>query len=422
MLVSILALLHNATTLLFGVYISAAFLGVQMNRRNVCTLMGFSCAVGMIYIASYLLLDTAGTEKIYPLIVHLPLILFLTYHYKYKPALSALSVLTAYLCCQISKWIGLVAYSIFKEMWVYYAVRIIVTAATFIVLIRFVSDAAAQLLQKPTRAILILGLMPLVYYLFDYITGVYTELLYSGREVVAEFLGFVLCIAYILFLFTYFKQYEEKREAEQRNQLMEMKRTQSEKEIEAIKRSEYAISILRHDMRHFLNNISSYIENGETEKAQEFISEVISATEKTATQRYCKNEIVNLILSSYQDKIESAGIDFKYSVQVPEQLPYSDVDLTAILSNGMENAIHAVKQLPPGKRNIELDLRMKEEKLLISIKNTFAEAPELQDGMPVAKEQGHGFGSQSIRYVAEKLHGNCQFSVTDDRFVLRVVL
>ena len=133
---------------------------------------------------------------------------------------------------------------------------------------------------------------------------------------------------------------------------MEMKRTQSEKEIEAIKRSEYAISILRHDMRHFLNNISSYIENGETEKAQEFISEVISATEKTATQRYCKNEIVNLILSSYQDKIESAGIDFKYSVQVPEQLPYSDVDLTAILSNGMENAIHAVKQLPPGKRNI----------------------------------------------------------------------
>ena len=45
-----------------------------------------------------------------------------------------------------------------------------------------------------------------------------------------------------------------------------------------------------------------------------------------------------------------------------------------------------------------------------------------RDGLPVAKEEGHGFGSQSIRYVAEKLHGNCQFSVVDDRFVLRVVL
>ena len=53
------------------------------------------------------------------------------------------------------------------QMWIYYAVRITVTVITFIILIRFVSDATAQLLQKPTRSLLILGLMPLVYYVFD---------------------------------------------------------------------------------------------------------------------------------------------------------------------------------------------------------------------------------------------------------------
>ena len=41
------------------------------------------------------------------------------------------------------------------------------------------------------------------------------------------------------------------KEAEQRNQIMEMKRSQSEKELDAIRRSEHAVSILRHDMRHF---------------------------------------------------------------------------------------------------------------------------------------------------------------------------
>ena len=54
--------------------------------------------------------------------------------------------------------------------------------------------------------------------------------------------------------------------------------------------------------------------------------------------------------------------------------------------------------------------------------NTYAEAPVLSGGMPQAKKQGHGFGTQSIRYVAEKLKGHCQFTLEDDLFVLRVIL
>lgn len=65
---------------------------------------------------------------------------------------------------------------------------------------------------------------------------------------------------------------------------------------------------------------------------------------------------------------------------------------------------------------------MKGNKLLISIKNTFAEKPDLQDGLPQTKEKGHGFGTQSIRYVAERLNGNCQFTVDGDMFILRIIL
>ena len=101
---------------------------------------------------------------------------------------------------QVSKWVGLVAVSLTDEKWVYYAVRTVVTALVFYLFIRYVSDAAAQLLAKPTKDIAILGLMPLVYYLYDYATNVYTELLYSGRAVIAEFLGFVLCIARLLMM------------------------------------------------------------------------------------------------------------------------------------------------------------------------------------------------------------------------------
>lgn len=422
MVVSVLSFLHHATTLLFGVYVSAAFLGISMNRKNVWTLFGFSAAVGAVYLLSFLLFSTEGTEKLYPLIVHLPLILFLTWYSKQKAVLCTLAVLTAYLCCQVSKWIGLVAWNLTQTEWVYYGVRVVITAVVFAVLMKKVPDAAALLLQKPTGTLMILGLMPFVYYLFDYVTEVYTSLLYSGKEVVAEFLGFVLCMAYILFLFLYFRQYETERETRQLNQLMEMKRIQSEKEIEAIRRSEYEIALVRHDMRHFLTNISSMIENGESEKAQEYIREVVCKTDQTARKKYCANEIVNMILSAHEKEICRKKINFRYTVEIPSTLPFSDVDLTAILSNGLENAIHAVQSLPEEKRRILFEMRMNEGKLLISVKNTYAEKPRLENGLPQTTREGHGFGTRSIRYVAEKLKGNCRFFVTDEFFVLQAIL
>ena len=304
----------------------------------------------------------------------------------------------------------------------YYGARVITTVTVFALLLRFVSEATAQLIQKPDKELLILAVMPLTYYLFDYLTGVYTGLLYSGKAIVAEFLGFALCIAYLLFLLVYFKQYEEKREAEQKIRLIEMQRANSQKEIEANRRSQYAVSLIRHDMRHFLANISAFIDNGEYVRAKEYINEIISQTEKTAPHKYCKNTVVNMILSSYESDIHNNGIDFKYEVQIPEKLIVSDIDLTSILSNALENAIHAVLRLEREKRFISLDLKMKESKLLIELKNTFYEKPEIIDGIPRSREHGHGFGTQSIHYVTEKLNGNCQFAVCGHLFILRVIL
>lgn len=368
MFIDILNIVHNATTLLFGVFASAAFLGIRLNRKNNLTLLLFSCVSGAIHLFVYQLYGTSFAEQLYPLITHIPLVLLLTLYCKYNATISILSILTAYLCCQISNWIGIAAFALTNQQWIYYSVRICITAIVFVLLIHYVSDITAQLLQKPTRSLMILGFMPFVYYIFDYVTSIYTSLLYSGLEIVGEFLGFVLCLTYLMFLFLYFKEYEANKEAEQRNQIIEMKRVQSEKELETLHRSERAVSILRHDMRHFLLSISSYIENNENEKALDYINEVIHTSDKTALQRYCKNNIVNLILSSHEGEMKKKQITFQYTIQIPEKLRISDVDLTALLSNGLENAIHAVSDLPMPKRIIRLDMHMNHDKLLISLK------------------------------------------------------
>ena len=413
---------HNVTTFLFGIFISAAFLGIQMNRINILSLLGFSLVDGIINILITYRFGEQFATQVYPFMIHIPLIIFLTFFFKKKAALSALSVLTAYLFCQISKWIGLLVLHSTHQEWMYYSARIIITVFSFVILFYYVSRASAQLMQKPTNALLIFALMPLTYYVFDYVTTVYTSLLYSGKKVVVEFPGFVLCITYLLFILVYFKQYEEKIEAEQKNRMLDMQRIHSQKEIEAIKRSEYTVSLLRHDLRHFLVTISGFVEQHENDKAKEYIREILHSVDATTMHKFCKNEIVNMILSSYENQLKENKIALISNIQIPEQLHVSDVDLTSILSNALENAISAVLPLEETKRKIIFDLKMNNDKLLISMKNPFAEKPKMADGIPLCKKAGHGFGTQSIRYVTEKLNGNWQFAVKDEWFIIRIIL
>lgn len=219
---SFLQFLNYGIILVFGIYLSAAFLGIQMGRRNVLILFVFSAVVGVINIICFTLFGFTFTEQIYPLIIHLPLILWFRFFYKYPVIPAVISVFIAYLCCQISNWMGLLFLSITHLEWVGYIVRIFTNIVVFILLHRFLTPAVAELLQKKKQDIILFGLMPFVYYLYDYIMTVYTTLFYSGDQVITELLSFMLCVFYVFFVLIYFKQYEEKREVEIRNQLMEM--------------------------------------------------------------------------------------------------------------------------------------------------------------------------------------------------------
>ena len=422
MLQFLLGMLNNSTLLLFGVFISAAVLSIPFHKKNILILLTFCIGVNSLHIVCYSFIGFNATKWLYPVITHIPSILLYSLYYKRKVLSGIFAIMSAYLCCQLSKWLSMLTLVLTGKLWVEYGIRAIITVFLGFLILRYFAPSIAVILTKPFKTVLIFSILPAAYYLFDYTTTVYTNLLYSGSEAVFEFLPFVLCVAYLVFSVVYFKEYEEKCEAEQHIQLMEMKRVQFEKEVEAIKRSEYAVSLLRHDMRHFLNNIYSNIEQGDMNKAKSYIHEIISSTDKTAMQKYCENEIVNMILSSYKNEISEKRIRFHHSIQIPAKLPVSDVDFTSILSNGLENAIHAVSELDPDKRIITLELWMNEKKLLLSIKNPYAHSVDMLDGIPQAKETGHGLGTQSIQYVAKKLKGNCQFVAKDGQFALRVVL
>ena len=206
--------IHHATTLLFGVFASAALCGVEINGRHSLELVGVGAVTG----CAFGLANAVGGElfarQVYPLVVHLPLVVYLCVRYRLSPLLAILGVTSAYLSCQFSNWMGIAAFAATDSQVAYYVARIITTLGVFAVLLHWASDIGLRLAIKSPTELEILLILPLVYYIFDYATNVYTTLFHSVSVVTVEFLAFALCAFYLMFLAVYLREYEAKEIAE----------------------------------------------------------------------------------------------------------------------------------------------------------------------------------------------------------------
>lgn len=422
MLVQILSAIHGITTMLFGIYCSAFFLGVKPNRKNIMTLFLLFSGQGCLYIIDFLLFGETLANMSYPLIVHFPLILFLTYHYKYPLISSAISVFSAYLCCQISNWVGLFALAATGAQWCYYFVRILTTVTTFVILFKYVFRSTKTIFAKNARELSIIGFLPFVYYIFDYTSTKFSHLLYSGNKAVVEFMGFAFCIAYLVFLMVYFREYENKQELKQYSDLREIQIQSMQKEIEQVKISSQKLAILRHDMRHQLNIILTQLQNDHPDKAQEYIHEISSAYDDTIIASYSRNEMLNSVLSIYHSRFTDKGFSLNCNVSTGKDLPCPDLAICTILSNALENSMHALENLESSSKWAKLTLSQKKNHLLFQLENPVEKIPEFVDGVPVSNRNGHGIGVKSIIYYVDQLNGQCHFSITDHCFVLRIII
>lgn len=420
-LIDILIVFHYGLTLMFGIYVSATFLGINLNIKNNLYFLIFFVVAGLLLLATSIIFGFEFSLKIYPLIIHLPIVLFLVIVFHCRLCNSLVSVMTAYLCCQIGKWCGIVFNLFINGEEIYYLVRIIVTIITLFILIKYVSVAVRSIFVRPPKELLVFAIIPVTYYVFDYITCVYTELLYSGFPAAVEFMGFVLCVTYLVFILVYFRQYVEKLMSDQNNRLLEMSLQSKSKEIENTRNTEYEIAIMRHDMRHYLTNIASLINEGKYDKVIDYINDLNNTLSMTVIKKYCENDLVNAVLSIYESKCQENKIKLETNISIPNMLKCSETDFSTMLSNGLENAFNAVLSVNDEPRII-VDLKNTDSKLLLSIKNPYSKEPVIIDGMPVTSENGHGYGTRSISYIANKLGGDCWFKVSDGLFILQIII
>ena len=417
-------LLNAASVGIFGIVLSAAFCDMEWTRQR--RLFLAVCAVLMLALqaAFYLRWDGIMVKYAYPLITHLPLFLVL-FGMTGRGIWSLVSVLTAYLCCQLRRWCALLAVSLLGGgAFMQDLVELVITFPLLYLLVRYVAPSVRPISHYSTAMQLQFGLLPLLGYGFDYLTRIYTDLLSSGNQAAVEFMPFVCSGAYLAFAVRTTHEERLRSQLEQTQNSLNLQVAQAVREIDALRESQRKASTYRHDLRHHLQYLSACIENGRLTQAQEYIHSVCAEIEASKVTAYCENETANLIFSSFAARAQQSGIDFRVHAVIPLVLPLPESDLCVLLSNALENALHACqRQKTAGKSAvIETSAYEKDGRLFLQITNSCSFPVQLEQGVPVTREPGHGLGVRSICAIVEQHGGMYSFSARQDQFILRISL
>jgi len=273
------------------------------------------------------------------------------------------------------------------------------------------------------RLFLLFSLVPFLYYIYIFAgMNIDFSALTSASGIVLRYTPTLLVFFFYFLVMHNYKELSERRELETTQATLHLELDSAESQIIMLNEAQTQMAIYRHDMRHHLLAIEGMLENNNIDQVREYIKNTRNTLENLVVTRYCQHELVNLLCSSFVNKAQNSGITMNITARLPQTLAFPETELCAVISNGLENALNATANLAEEQKWVEFYTELRQNNLLIEIKNPYQGEIIIQDGLPVSNQSGHGYGCRSILSITEKNQGICTFDPTDNIFTLRIII
>ncbi len=152
----------------------------------------------------------------------------------------------------------------------------------------------------------------------------------------------------------------------------------------------------RHDIRNHIAVVKKLLQSEKLEEAVTYMEDMDDMAEKMSFPCSTNNPVVDILVGNKLGIAKSMGIDVGCSLLLPYPCSIKDIDICIVLSNALDNAIHAVKSLDVGtEKYIRVSGRIQGDFLMMEIENSF-------HGKGVFKK---GTGLSNVNAVAEKYGG-----------------
>lgn len=185
---------------------------------------------------------------------------------------------------------------------------------------------------------------------------------------------------------------------------------------------------LRHDLRHHLNTLGALNAQGRQEEITNYLKQYGAVCDWLEGQKFSGDPVVDSLLEYYLAQAGEAGVAVKCSASLEGGGTVDAADMTVLLGNCLENALEALRPLPPQARRLSIEIAPVGVLLLVQITNACGNLEDSRDfagweAFPSCKGKGRmGVGLRSVAAIAEKYGGSAQFRRKDGEFTARVSL
>lgn len=232
----------------------------------------------------------------------------------------------------------------------------------------------------------------------------------------------IICIIDVSTYYIYDKineAYLQRLEREAIKQKVEM----YEHQLDLMEQSHKNIKALRHDMKKHLYLIQSYLDDNETDKAQQYIDNINEHMVIPVQHIHTGNQEIDAIMNYMFDRAIRMDCKIETQIEVPNIGFMDKMDLNIILGNLLDNALEALEQT--SERQLSVNMKYKKGVFVVKISNFYdGTLIKCNDNYITRKKdtENHGLGLQNVSQVIEKYNGEMQIDTTSDMFKISVIL
>ncbi len=191
---------------------------------------------------------------------------------------------------------------------------------------------------------------------------------------------------------------------EEHNHMLAMQTLQYENLQERIKEARHA----KHDIRHHISVMLSYIEEENYEKLKEYLKSYRRSVPDDSSMELCANHAVNVLLLYFGQQAKTNDIDYVVKTDLPKDIHIADNDISVLLGNLLENALEAcIHQTNTDDKKIIIGASHDGNSVYFTIDNTYDnEIRKDKNGVYLTtKKTGNGLGLESVKNITASYDG-----------------